>query len=71
MMTKVSHFFKICIHTPLGVNTSLGGQEMAKYREILRLHSLGINQRSIAAACECSRNTVAKVLGRAEEIGIT
>jgi transposase len=44
---------------------------MAKYREILRLHSLGISQRSIAAACECSRNTVAKVLGRAEEIGIT
>jgi transposase len=44
---------------------------MAKYREILRLHSLGISQRSIAAACECSRNTVAKVLGRAEELGIT
>jgi transposase len=44
---------------------------MVKYREILRLHGLGISQRSIAAACECSRNTVAKVLGRAEEIGIT
>jgi transposase len=44
---------------------------MTKYREILRLHSQGISQRSIAAACECSRNTVAKVLGRAEELGIT
>ena len=44
---------------------------MTKYREILRLYSLGISQRSIAATCECSRNTVAKVLGRAEELGIT
>ena len=44
---------------------------MTKYREILRLHSQGISQRSIAASCECSRNTVAKVLGRAEELGIT
>ena len=44
---------------------------MTKYREILRLHSQGISQRSIAASCECSRNTVAKVLGRTEELGIT
>ena len=44
---------------------------MTKYREILRLYSLGISQRSIAATCECSRNTVAKVLGRAEELSIT
>ena len=44
---------------------------MTKYREILRLHGQGISQRSIAASCECSRNTVAKVLGRAEELGIT
>ncbi|MDR1375963.1 MAG: IS21 family transposase, partial [Synergistaceae bacterium] len=42
---------------------------MTKYREILRLHSQGIGQRSIAAGCECSRNTVAKVLVRAEELG--
>jgi transposase len=54
-----------------GANTSLGGLEMTKYREILRLYSQGISQRSIATACECSRNTVAKVLGRAEELGIT
>ena len=44
---------------------------MTKYRAILRLRSQGISQRSIAASCECSRNTVAKVLGRAEELGIT
>ena len=43
---------------------------MTKYREILRLYSQGISQRSIATACECSRNTVAKVLSRTEELGI-
>jgi transposase len=41
---------------------------MTNYREILRLHCQGISQRSIAASCECSRNTVAKVLSRAKEI---
>jgi transposase len=44
---------------------------MTKYREILRLNSQGISQRSIAAGCECSRNTVAKVVARAEELGLT
>lgn len=43
---------------------------MTKLREILRLHSMGISQRSIAAACECSRNTVAKALRQAENNGI-
>lgn len=38
---------------------------MTKYREILRLHSQGISQRSIASSCQCSRNTVATVLNRA------
>lgn len=38
---------------------------MTKYREILRLHSQGISNRSIAAACQCSRNTVAVVLKQA------
>jgi transposase len=41
---------------------------MTKYREILRLQSQGISRRGIAASCECSRNTVAKVLLRAEEL---
>lgn len=40
---------------------------MTDYREILRLSSQGISQRGIAASCSCSRNTVAKVLKRAQE----
>ena len=43
---------------------------MTNYREILRLHSQGISQRSIAASCACSRNTVAKVLNRAQELDV-
>jgi transposase len=43
---------------------------MTKCREILRLHSQGISNRSIAISLECSRNTVRKVLSRAEEEGI-
>ncbi|KXG74964.1 helix-turn-helix domain-containing protein [Thermotalea metallivorans] len=41
---------------------------MTKYREILRLYSQGISQRSIATSCECSRNTVSKVIARAKEL---
>lgn len=44
---------------------------MTKYREILRLYSQGISQRSIALSCECSRNTVSKVVARAKELNIT
>lgn len=40
---------------------------MTNYREILRLGDLGINKQDIAAACECSRNTVASVLKRAAD----
>lgn len=43
---------------------------MTKYREILRLYSQGISQRSIAASCECSRNTVSKVIARAKELNV-
>ena len=38
---------------------------MTQYRQILRLHSQGISQRSIAQSCQCSRNTVSAVLQRA------
>ena len=41
---------------------------MVKYHEILRLCNAGISQRSIASSCQCSRNTVAKVIKRAEEL---
>ncbi|HZK53187.1 MAG TPA: helix-turn-helix domain-containing protein, partial [Desulfosporosinus sp.] len=44
---------------------------MTNYREILRLHSQGISQRSIATSCACSRNTVAKVLLRADEMNLS
>lgn len=40
---------------------------MAKYRDILRLSSMGLSQRSIASSLQCSRNTVAEVLHRALE----
>lgn len=44
---------------------------MTKYREILRLKSLGFSDRSIALSCNVSRKTVAKVTRRAEEINIS
>ena len=44
---------------------------MTNYREILRLHSQGISQRSIAISCACSRNTVAKVVKRAADIEVS
>ena len=44
---------------------------MIRYREILRLYSQGISKTAIAQSCECSRNTVAKVVQRAEEVGLT
>lgn len=44
---------------------------MTKYREILRLKSLGYSERNIALCCSVSRNTVAKVCARAKELGIT
>ena len=43
---------------------------MTKYREILRLHSQGISQRSIAVSVGCSRNTVASTISRADEQGL-
>jgi transposase len=38
---------------------------MTKYREILRLHSQGISQRSIARSCQCSRDRVSQVISKA------
>lgn len=43
---------------------------MTPYREILRLHSRGISQRSIAASCQCSRNTITRVVARAQEMSL-
>lgn len=41
-----------------------------QYREILRMHSRGISQRSIAKALQCSRNTVARVVCAAQRSGL-
>ena len=35
---------------------------MTNYREILRLHSLGLNKTEIASSCQCARDTVAATL---------
>lgn len=43
---------------------------MVKYREILRLDAMGVSQRSIAFSCGCGRNTVRRVLNRAESCGL-
>ena len=44
---------------------------MTKYREILRLKSLGFSERNIAQSCSVSRNTVTKVAKRASELDIS
>lgn len=44
---------------------------MAKYRQILRLHSQGVSGRGIAASCQCSWNTVKKVLENAERLAVS
>ena len=43
---------------------------MANYKEILRLHSLGINNTRIAESCGCARSTVISTLQRADTLGI-
>ena len=43
---------------------------MTKYREILRQKSLGISERNIALSCNVSRNTVAKVCKKADEMNL-
>ena len=43
---------------------------MTNYREILRLHSIGLSKLEIAECLPCSRNTAKKVLSLAEELGL-
>lgn len=43
---------------------------MTDYNEILRLKSLGFSERNIALSCSCSRNTVAKIVKKATELGV-
>ena len=44
---------------------------MTKYREILRLKSLGFSNRNIARSCSVSRNTVRRVIDKADEMNIS
>ena len=44
---------------------------MTKYREILRLHSLGLSQRNIALSCSVSKTTVNRVVNRAVELNLS
>lgn len=44
---------------------------MTKYREIIRLSSLDFSERNIALSCSVSRNTVSKVLKKADEMNIS
>ncbi len=43
---------------------------MTKYREILRLRSLGLSQNDIAASCQVSKKTVNKVLKLSNEYNL-
>lgn len=43
---------------------------MVKYREILRLASLGVSQRNVADSCGCARSTVQSILQAAERVGL-
>ena len=40
------------------------------HKEILRLKSLGLSNKEIAAACGCGRNTVTRTLQRAQEASV-
>ena len=44
---------------------------MTNYKEILRLHSLGINNTRIAESCGCARTTVIAALQKAEAAELT
>lgn len=44
---------------------------MTNHKEILRLKSLGLSNKEIAAACGCGRNTVTHKLQRAQEASVS
>ena len=44
---------------------------MTNYKEIIRLHSLGLNKTRIAESCGCARSTVITALHKAEENGLS
>jgi len=44
---------------------------MTSYREILRLYSQGLSQRSIVASCGCGKGTVHRIVTKTKEHGLT
>ena len=44
---------------------------MTNYREILKLHNLGISNAQVAVGCSCSRTTVVSTLKKAKEQSLT
>lgn len=44
---------------------------MTKYREILRLQSLGFSQQNIAYSSNVSKKTVNRVINRAKELNVS
>ena len=44
---------------------------MTNYKEIIRLHSLGLNKTRSAESCGCARSTVITALHKAEENGLS
>ena len=55
----------------LDATEKLGAESGLTDKEILRLHSLGINNTRIAESCGCARSTVIAALQRAESLGLT
>jgi transposase len=55
------------MHRVSGANTFQEVMNMTSYREILRLNSQGLSQRSIAASCECGKGTVQRTLEHAKK----
>ena len=48
----------------------MGGSLITDYREIIRLNHQGVSRRDIFKSCGCSRNTEARILGKAREHGV-
>lgn len=44
---------------------------MTDFREIFRLHSLGVNNTQIRESLQCSRQTVATTLKKAKSLGLS
>jgi len=48
----------------------MGGSYITNYKEILRLHSMGINNTRIAESCSCARSTVISTVQKATSRGL-